>query len=313
MIFLLIDFYFQSGELKAVAGGFNFWTLFNAVVGSFLGFLGAYFLFNENQKKTRERDERIRLQTFNDKYNYLLLLLKKVPSKIKSQSNHFKNFADEIRANPYKIHTPIFVVNTQVPRLVENKDGESFFLAFINQGILKERPTQIEEFEWLFSHIDYYHTVLEQSLESAKGMKERVYQAMENFRNSFKEVENFAGSLIDNQELQSKHKPFVEQVDKLFQTFIPEREQHMSDLQFHFDNFLEPLLRMGISVGGYGIPEVHEMLLLVSAARRNFSSIQFQNNIQAGEFEDFSNALSNNLKEFSDRVGKLKMPDNILA
>lgn len=305
MIFLFIDFYFQNGQLIAASSGFNFWSLFNVIVGSLIGFIGAFYIFSRTTQSTKKREEDARQQSLTDKSNYFKFLLREAPGIIKKQANNYDKFVTIIRQDKLSIHIPAMVLYTPISRLLEVNQNEFFFHAYINQYPVDKRQDAIKEFGNIYSRLDYYYEILQQSLESLKIFRTRKREAMQIFTNKVKDVEDYAASLLLNQNLQISHVAYLQSVNRLFQTYIPQKANNNTNFHFFWNTFLVPLFQFTNAIGNPPTP-IHSLGLLLREARIAYTHIEYHSDDEANEFEEYSKALKDKLNEFEEMISKVQ-------
>ncbi len=300
--FLFIDFYFWPSNPQDMTG-FSFWPFFNVVVGSTVGFIGAYFLFLRNQKATKKRDDLIRKQNFDDKFRYFTYLALEVPNIIKAQVKAYKEFVTATLKNKFQVFNPEQILYTPLARLVENANHEFFFHAYLNH-IPKDlkRNDAIKNFQEIYSRLDYFYKVLMESIISLKIHKDKIESAIREFKESIKEIEELVFNLITNQDLQDKHIVFFEQLEDFWKEYIRDKKDSSDNMEILFNQFTEPLKKSAQVIQGYSISEINQLLVLIKKADFNFNTVAFLSTKQAEEYELFCKKLMTGIDDFELRI-----------
>ena len=305
MVLLFFDWIYYYGVPSS--SGFNFWTFFNTAIGSFLAFGSALVIFRKTTNRDRKKEMEERNRKHREKVLYLASLIIDVPSIIRKQAGNYKTFSAETLKDLYKIHTPRFVIKTNLTRLTDKINQEDFFHAYVNQFDDPERRLkEISNFKNIYEILDYYEGLLNQSIDSVREMKSRIREAMESYKSALGDAEVYLVGLLNVKNLQQHASPFLNSLNQLIINYVQGKQSNQTNLRFHYANFLTPAIDLISKFGSYQFIEVHEAVIKLRNGRVRFNSIELLSKQQAEEFEDYQNELLKPLAEFEEKIGAMK-------
>lgn len=150
---------FKIGNFYYPDGGGAFWeNLSIAIIGAFIGFSGALFIFWKSTNSTRNEEKRKNKIYLINRIEFLSLLLADVLKTSKLQIEKYIEQGKSINENPYEIHIVGVPATNQIARL-QAIDSQNLYEGF---RIVFSDSTKVTE---LYNNFFYQIDFLEKSLE----------------------------------------------------------------------------------------------------------------------------------------------------
>ena len=157
----MFDYYHVDNLIK---GSGSFWIdLLKTIIGTLLGFIGAFYLTKRTGKRQIERDRIAKIQRYRERLSYLVQLIESSIKIINDQLNNFENLAKEVRQEPIEQHLLKLKASTDLHRL-QNMDTEEVFHAY--HSIVPENPDKNKDYKNIYGCIDFLYLRHKQAIES---------------------------------------------------------------------------------------------------------------------------------------------------
>lgn len=143
----------------------SFWlNLLVTVLGTTLGFLGAFYLTKLTDKKQQKKETQQKFDLYKDRLTYMTQLIETCIDIIKRQIEKFEKFATEIDKTPTEQHLLELLASNDLQRL-QTMDTEEAFHAY--HLIIPESHDKISDYKDIYSSIDFLYLRLKQAIDSA--------------------------------------------------------------------------------------------------------------------------------------------------
>lgn len=138
-------------------------SLFIALIGSFLGILGALYVYRTSIKK----DERNKLKktqiNFINRLKYFNLLIENIINNTNKQVDNYLRLAKTINESPYDYHLINLIAFNDITR-IDQMDSEEIFRAYLY--LFGEEDENIKDYKNIYSSIDFLDERLKQQINS---------------------------------------------------------------------------------------------------------------------------------------------------
>lgn len=252
--------------------------IFISALGAFVGILGAYWIYYiqiRNQHK--------------DKLIYCVTLLDSVLPFIQALSVHCAELADEISAKPTHAHLLKIQANSDLKRLSEKFDQESFLHSFLWKYGRKNQT--YKSFKKIYSSIDF----LDHSVDQLKDYLQKEYESITKKKRSYAEyleegIEKIA-LLTVNHSLQDE-KILMQFLNEMLINYYGNRED-LENLDYPLNSFLLPIQDY-LAKNFQTNPETNNALVTIKRAINAYTSFEMQ-----------AKALSEDIKSYGVSLRRL--------
>jgi len=157
----MFDFY-RVNTLINESG--SFWmSFFVTVLGTAIGFSGAYYLTRLTAKKQKEKEKQQKNDLYKDRLTYMTQLIETCIDIIKRQIDKYEELAKEINEAPTEQHFLKLIASNDLQRL-QSMDTEEVFHAY--HLIIPESIDKILDYTNIYSSIDYLYLSIKQTIDS---------------------------------------------------------------------------------------------------------------------------------------------------
>ena len=156
----MFDFYYP----EIIYNEPSFWySLFITLIGTFLGFLGAFYLVNIGQKKQKTIDNQKKIDDHNNRLTYFTLLIDNALKTTEEQIDNFEILAKEINTNPLEINLLPMVASVDIDRL-QKMDTVEIFNAYIE--LIPNSNEKLKDYKNIFNSVDFISLRIKQGFNS---------------------------------------------------------------------------------------------------------------------------------------------------
>lgn len=156
----MFEFYYPD----TIYAASSIWSsLFVTLLGTFIGFLGAFYLVNKNIAKQKKINELKKLDGFKKRLSYFSLLIDNSLTTIDTQINNFESLAKNIKENPTEINLLPIVASIDLERL-QRIDSIEIFKAY--NEIMPYHERKLKDFKNIYYSIDYLNLRIQQVFKS---------------------------------------------------------------------------------------------------------------------------------------------------
>jgi len=133
---------------------FNFFT---TVIGAFLGFIFALFIYKLSNKKTSDIQKKAEIQKYFNTLKRFSLLLDSVVDKSRKQNLEFRSYYENLRNHPLNQKSPNRVISNDRNRLVKSDNSDLYkAFMFFDKDNLRNNKDYFEMFTYADYLEDYY-------------------------------------------------------------------------------------------------------------------------------------------------------------
>jgi hypothetical protein len=254
----------------------SMWTdlLINAI-GAFIGILGALGLYFAQIRRQQR-----------DKLKYVATLLESVIPFAKEQSEFCKTLSDSLQSEPSKFHLLKIQANSDLKRLADKLDQESFFHAYLAK--YKRSENTYQSFRTIYSRVDFVDQVIDQ----LKDYLEKEYISITDKKKSYASyledsVEKVALMTVNPKFQQEK--PLLDFLNKILVSYHTNRIDD-EDLDYPMDSFIIPT-RDFLATNYSTTPECNEIIVLLKRAINKHYSFILQAKTLGQELKEFEQHL----------------------
>ncbi|MDR7127688.1 hypothetical protein J2X69_000016 [Algoriphagus sp. 4150] len=143
----------------------SFWvSLLVTVIGTLLGFLGAFLIYNRADRKEVYKENKAKEDRYKDRLKYLSQLVDDSLLMLSNQLDNFEELANDISQYPTEQHKLKIKASDNLKRL-QNMDTEEVFHAY--HLVIPESDEKIKNYKNIYNCIDFLYLRLEQAIDSA--------------------------------------------------------------------------------------------------------------------------------------------------
>lgn len=157
----MFDYYHVDSLIKESG---SFWIdLLKTIIGTLLGFIGAFYLTQWTGKKQTIRERNNKILRYKERLSYLIQLIDSSIKIINNQLNNFESLAQDIFQDPVEQHLLNIIASTDLQRL-QNMDTEEVFHAYYQ--IVPESQDKSVDYKNIYGSIDFLYLRHKQAIES---------------------------------------------------------------------------------------------------------------------------------------------------
>jgi hypothetical protein len=298
--YILLDIVFQSGDFYSQDDNGTLFTLFNTILGAFIGSGASIFVFYKTISYDRLKEEFKERKFQKDKVKYFQSLIRNIDSGLKNQISSFKEYAEKIRRNPTDLPLLNAVPLFDLTRIVHKVNQEDYYHSFLAE--FGNSPSVIEEYRKIILLLDFF----EANLALIKGSLEKSFQfdyerKLQYKRMIEKAMDDTAAALI-NQNVINEH-DFWNFLNESIISFHMNKDNN-SDTKFYHDNFVQ-VIKNGLIPFSLTIPLAHKLVVQMKNATQFYTNIVGQNISVAGDFDTWHHDLSEKYKELQEATKRI--------
>jgi hypothetical protein len=167
----MFDYYHIDTLTKADG---SFWIdLAKTVIGTSLGFLGAFYLTNRTNKKQKEKDRTNKISRYKERLHYLAELIESVIKILNDQIDNYEELGNSINKEPLEYHLLKIKASSDLQRL-QNMDTEEVFHAY--HLIIPDSPDKEKNYKNIYGSIDFLYMRNKQAIDSNDNHIKFVYR-----------------------------------------------------------------------------------------------------------------------------------------
>jgi len=287
--------------------------MFTTVIGAFLGFIFALFIYKLSNKKTSEIQKKAEIQKYFNTLKRFSLLLDSVVDKSRKQNLEFRTYSENLRSHPLNQKSPNRVISNDRNRLVKSDNSDLYkAFMFFDKDNLRNNKDYLEMFTYADYLEEYYIHLFSQD---AKHFKDKCinFRAISNNLLKISHVLHLIrmqkkAHLGDNARNDNEY-IFVRKYLDLKVKLNTNPENQFENFK---DEFFKPLLRelydnIAIPENQYQIGiEVSSALTLLDECSINATSLsdEFSNEQSLNDVDKSLKAL----EKINEKIKKIKEP-----
>lgn len=152
----------------------SFWiNLIITILGTSIGFLGAFWLANRTYKKQLKTEYNAKLELYKDRLRYMLLLIESALKSIEKQTDNFEDLAKEYKKDPTEKHLLRLIASNDLHRL-QAMDTEEVFRAYFL--VIPNNSEKNNDYKKIYGYIDFLFRSQKQTIESTEKQVGFVYR-----------------------------------------------------------------------------------------------------------------------------------------
>lgn len=263
----------------------SMWTdlLINAF-GAFIGILGALWLYYAQVRRQQR-----------DKLKYVATLLESIIPFAKEQSVFCKTLSDSLQAEPSKFHLLKIQANSDLKRLSDKLDQESFFHAYLAK--YKRTENTYQSFRTIYSRVDFVDQIIDQ----LKDYLEKEYISITDKKKSYA---NYLEDSVEKVALMTVNPKFQQEqplLNFLNQILVSYHTNKVDDedLDYPLNSFIIPT-RDFLANNYPTTPECNDIVVLLKRAINKHYTFILQAKTLGQELKEFEK----HLKEQSELLSK---------
>ena len=297
----VLDITIQFGDFFR-EGDNNWWLdLLNTIIGAAIGTGATIWALYRTFKNDKHREEIKRLEFQKEKIKYLQSLIRSVQTGLHEQILHFKSYAEKIKQNPIELPLLTVIPLNELERIVHKIDQEDYYHSYL--GEFGDNQTIIDEFRDIISTLNYFDgnlTIIKSSLQKSF---EFDHERKVSLKNMIEKASDDAASTLIDPEISKAHRDFWDLINNLMLEFHSKKPEK-ADLQFHHDNFVEPL-KQGLLKFTKTLPFAHYLIIQLKNSTVLYFSIQTHNLQVAEDFENWYTVMSEEYQKLLNRINRL--------
>ena len=191
----MMDFYFQSGELAQDNSNNLISNILQTIaIAGALGaaYYGAYWA----NKMQHEKEQKSKIALITSKYKFLFHSLSRTYNSINSQLNKFKQYVDEIKADPLILLPLVQVPIDEIARLIHRLNDDNTFDSFIINYTKSEG--KVEDYNKLVVLTDFYWNSLSSLVSHINNTQQEIRSKREEFVTIFESYDENLNTLTIN-------------------------------------------------------------------------------------------------------------------
>ena len=142
----------------------SFWSsLFITLIGTFVGFIGAFYLVNIGRNKQKKLDNQKTIDDYNSRLSYFFLLIDSAIKNTEKQIDNFELLAKEIKINPLEINLLPMVASLDIERL-QKMDTVEIFNAY--NELVPDSNEKLKDYKNIFNSVDFISMRIKQGFNS---------------------------------------------------------------------------------------------------------------------------------------------------
>ncbi len=271
-----------------------------AIAGASIGSGVTVWALYETFRKDKQKEEDRRLQFQTEKLKYFQSLIDSVLKGLKTQSDFYKNFSDELRQDSFNIPLMKYVPFNELTRMVQKLNLEDYYHAYL--GEFGDKKEIITEFKQIITCLDYFSSQIELYKDSLVKSVDFDFQRKIKFKSIAENgMDDMSKMIIDNN--MKNHSDFLEFLKNTFITFNSNSPE-VYNLKYLHDNFIlgvqAPLFQYAET-----IPEATFILIQMKNASVKFNEIPLQNLNLASDFESLHNTFNEKIIDFEGFINRI--------
>jgi hypothetical protein len=195
------------------------------LIGTFIGFLGAFYLVNISVRKNIGIEKDKKRKENKDILSYFSLLIDSALKSTQKQLDHFEALAQSIKQDPIEINILPIIASTDVKRL-QKIDPNKIFISY--NELIPDGEDKLKNFKNIYSSIDYISMRIDQAFNSNEKhigfhhkdqlyIKEKIEELGDVMLNEIKKIENKLPNFQDDPDykyLISTHQFYLDMFQK---------------------------------------------------------------------------------------------------
>ncbi|MBS1619751.1 MAG: hypothetical protein JST76_14610 [Bacteroidetes bacterium] len=295
-----LDIAFQFGNFYGQPDSGWLFTLFNTILGAFIGSGASIYVFYKTISYDKKKEEYKERKFQKDKVKYFQSLIRNINTGLNTQIAALKTFAETVRENPTDLPLLNAVPLFDLTRVVHKVNQEEYYHSFIAE--FGNSPTVIDDYRTIILLLDYFEANISMIKESLQRSIQFDYERKVQYKRMIeKAMDETAGALI-NQEVQNEH-AFWNFLNDSIITFHEENDEH-SDIKFYHEHFVI-VIKQGLMPFATRIPLAHYLLVQMKNATQFYTNIQLQNLNVASDFDEWNSTLSAKYRELQEATQKV--------
>ena len=296
--------YYHIDTLTKTDGSFLI-DLMKTIIGTSLGFLGAFYLTNRTNKKQKEKDRSNKISRYKERLHYLVELIESVLKILNVQIDNYEELGNSINKEPLEYHLLKITASTDLQRL-QNMDTEEVFHAY--HLIIPDSQDKEKNYINIYGCIDFLYMRNKQAIDSNDNHIKYVYRDQLFIKETIESLTNEMYKLIK----------LIETQEMGFDS-LPKYIFLRSNYQIYMD-LINSKVKLGVLETDFLLPFGDEL-------RRNYSQEAFfgdLNTLVTKTLIRFNHVRDNSMKfsiellgirkEMEKAIGKLtKIKENITS
>jgi hypothetical protein len=140
------------------------WSLIINLLGTLLGFAGAFWIALEIYRKQVKKEELKQLNRYKDRLSFIIDLIKSSIKTVNAQLENFENLGNTINNDLLNYHELGIVASNDMER-IQKMDTAEVFYAY--NYLVPESPEKANDYQKIFSCIDFLYLRIKQGISSA--------------------------------------------------------------------------------------------------------------------------------------------------
>jgi hypothetical protein len=303
----MFEFYYPETILNES----SIWSsLFVTLIGTFIGFLGAFYLVNRSLTKQRRIDRNKKHEELKDRLSFFSLLIDNSLSTTKNQLENFEILAVDIKSNPIELNLLPIVASIDLDRL-QKIDSNEIFTAY--NELIPNSESKLKDYKNLYNSIDYISLRINQAFNSNEKHisflhKDQLYikEMIENLSDELiKEIYNIEKS--DDKYKQNPTYIFLTQSHEKYYDMV-ENQANLSLIETKFLNPFAQDLQKNRLYESYPKLFHYTSKSMIRFAHIKMNSINFSNELSGirNEMTAAINSLNENNEKLKRALTKAK-------
>lgn len=306
----LIGVTFQSGEVNEIDSSF-LEDLAVSVIGSLLGFAGAYILFWLQIRKEKNKEQENRKEIIDRKLDYFDSQLRKLVKSADVQLENLGKFLDSFQEGDFLLPLLSILPERQFEHFATNFNNEEYYFVYLAR-LSADDPENFNRINGLSYFFLEEHQEIRAELEHTGT---RLNQLLLKYQKLVEEARNDAALIVGASRRENRYSDLEKMMNHFIAIFYTEVEDKSNITEAHekfsrpfkealFHNFKNSEVAMGVvnklALAGrvYG-----EVQFLLKEAKSSVEKIRDRYKKHLGELEQLSNIVA---KEASKRAKRGK-------
>lgn len=144
----------------------SFWVdLFITIIGTLLGFWGAFYLTRVSDRKQERKERQVNIDLCKSRLGYFVQLLESCLKNAEKQLDRIERLADETEANPLNLHFLKVIASNDLDRAQRMDTQEVFYSYFL---VIPDGEEKLKNYNKIYSSLDHLYLGMKQAIASAE-------------------------------------------------------------------------------------------------------------------------------------------------
>ncbi|MDE1191432.1 MAG: hypothetical protein PW786_04745 [Arachidicoccus sp.] len=257
----------------------------------------AYYIFVEETKRDREKEEKKKLEERSNKLLYFSTIIKKCIELSIQQKKNIENYIKRVDENSVEFHMMNFVPLNDLKRICTKMNLEEYLQAYIDK-IPDSGKKSVEEFNKIISSLDFLYEFFKKIPKQMEKSQLHDYNRKLSFTDYYNKSWNLTGEIM--LQIQKEDGNLFNKFQRILGVLKEKMPKDNYDLEFHYQYFLAPLNEL---CADYFIhttsPEqkIIELTILTRDGMEVYEQIKSQNSLIANDFRYEMEQIETTLEE----------------